>query len=122
MIRRRVGMSGDRAKGIYDAMNKSLDLVDGEWIQFVNAGDSLFDSEVLANVFDSDFSGFINFIFGKSGISFISLISFFSVIGDLNFEFFDLGERILVKMVELFLDILSLALNEELFEDISYEP
>jgi glycosyltransferase involved in cell wall biosynthesis len=38
-------------KGIYDAMNKSLNFVEGEWVIFMNAGDLFFNNLVLHNIF-----------------------------------------------------------------------
>lgn len=37
-------------KSIYDAMNQAVELAKGEYLLFLNAGDSFYDNEVLANV------------------------------------------------------------------------
>lgn len=55
-------------KGIYDAMNKGIDLSTGSWLNFMNAGDSLYSSEVLENVFDNEISQDIGIIYGNTDI------------------------------------------------------
>lgn len=42
----------EKDKGIYNAMNKSLNYIRGTWIYFLNSGDSFFDEEVLKQLSD----------------------------------------------------------------------
>lgn len=41
----------ERDAGLYDAMNKAIALAQGEYVMFLNAGDLLYDDEVLNEVF-----------------------------------------------------------------------
>jgi len=38
-------------RGIYDAMNKSIKLATGDFIWFINAGDEVYDSKTVENIF-----------------------------------------------------------------------
>ncbi len=46
----RVRVYTQRDNGIYDAMNQAVKLAGGEYFLFLNAGDSLYDSEVLGKI------------------------------------------------------------------------
>lgn len=45
-----ITVSSSKDKGIYDAMNKGVQLAQGKYIQFMGAGDTLADSTTLNNV------------------------------------------------------------------------
>lgn len=52
-------------KGIFDAMNKGIDLASGEWINFMNAGDYFYQKDTVKTVFNKDY-GNADFIYGHT--------------------------------------------------------
>jgi putative colanic acid biosynthesis glycosyltransferase len=54
----------ERDTGIYDAMNKGLALTTGDWVIFMNAGDSFASETILTDVFS--IARLSDIVFGKS--------------------------------------------------------
>ena len=52
--------------GIYDAMNKSIKICLGEWVNFMNAGDYFFDTWTLANVVNGSMGSKCGLIYGDT--------------------------------------------------------
>jgi len=50
-------------KGIYDAMNKGIDLSSGDWINFMNAGDRFYQTDTVQRVMNSN-CGTADLIYG----------------------------------------------------------
>jgi glycosyltransferase involved in cell wall biosynthesis len=48
-----ISFVSEKDTGIYDAMNKGIQMAKGEWIYFMGSDDCLIDSEVLASVVDN---------------------------------------------------------------------
>lgn len=51
-------------KGIYDAMNKGIGLACGEWINFMNAGDSFCDENAISRLFAADIRADAKVVYG----------------------------------------------------------
>lgn len=51
-------------KGIYDAMNKGISKMTGDWVNFMNAGDLFIDNGVLSKCFESNFYDNVDVLYG----------------------------------------------------------
>ena len=56
----------ERDKGTYDAMNKGADLAQGEWINYMNAGDSFFSDDTLKQFFAHDINSNSGVLYGDT--------------------------------------------------------
>jgi glycosyltransferase involved in cell wall biosynthesis len=72
----------EKDSGIYNAMNKGIDLSSGEWINFMNAGDLFYDNTVIENIFNTEIKEMI--VFGKS----LTYYKNYNVIRYDNFDFY----------------------------------
>lgn len=50
----RISWISEPDKGLYDAMNKGVQMARGEWVYFLGSDDWLFDSSVLSIIFERD--------------------------------------------------------------------
>lgn len=57
-------------KGVYDAMSKGISKATGKWVNFMNAGDQLYSSTVLQNIFFNNIPDTISVIYGDTVKSF----------------------------------------------------
>ena len=57
-------------KGIYDAMNKGIAVATGEYLNFMNAGDSFHNNDVIRSVFSKKYPLNCNVIYGKTKVTY----------------------------------------------------
>lgn len=55
-------------KGIYDAMNKGIDVANGDWISFMNAGDGFYADDVLNKIFSQNELKNIDVVYGNHNV------------------------------------------------------
>lgn len=63
--------TSQKDSGIYNAMNKAIDLSNGDWICFMNSGDTFYDAIVLKNILSS-FDDSVDVIYGNHEVMYNS--------------------------------------------------
>lgn len=56
----------EKDNGLYDAMNKGIEMSTGDWIFFINAGDYFTSTEVLKNIFENENHENIDVLYGNA--------------------------------------------------------
>lgn len=56
--------SSEPDRGVYDAMNKGIVASNGEWITFLNAGDTYYDGEIISDIFADPHVSLLDFVYG----------------------------------------------------------
>ena len=59
----------EQDNGVYDGMNKGIDVASGKWINFMNAGDCFYSNESISEVFSQNVDG-IDIIYGDRQVIF----------------------------------------------------
>ena len=75
----------EKDKGIYNAMNKGIAHVTGDYVVFMNAGDCFADADVLTKVNVADTDVFINCLVEISSIAKVKLITILSICNNSNY-------------------------------------
>lgn len=62
----------EKDMGIYDAMNKGIRLVMGQWINFMNGGDTFYETKSIKKVFDKQDFNSVDIIYGNHHVVYSS--------------------------------------------------